>query len=383
MLKGFVDAYKALNEKKYLDIALQNANFIINKLSSPEGNLYRTYKNGNATINAYLEDYAHVIQGYIALYEATFDESWLQNAKQLTDYCFDNFYDEQAQFFSFTSQKDINLITAHFEVEDNVIPAANSVMSNNLFRLSIYFNNSYYETIARQMVQNIIPLVDYPSAYSNWLNALLNFSEKNKELAICGEKALDYLMKIHQNYLPNIIISGTSVQSQLPFLVNRFVKNETLLYLCQNKTCNIPTADFEQILEKIRNIVIHNQLKTTTMGLGDFFKNLFGGAKGKATDTADNFIDDAIDKAKEMAEPMMDKVEDFVETAKEKITEYVPQAADTIDNFVDSAKEKMANFSDSAQETAKEKVSSFADDASENAEDAVKNVTNRVEEDAD
>ncbi|MEK8178708.1 thioredoxin domain-containing protein [Flavobacterium buctense] len=251
MGKGFVEAYKALGNPKYLDIALQNADFIIKNLWSAEGHLFRTYKNGKATINAYLEDYAHVIQGFIGLYEATLDEHWLQNAKQLTDYSFDHFYDEKAAFFSFTSKTDEALITVHFEVEDNVIPAANSVMASNLFRLGIYFNHSYYENIAEQMVQNIIPTIDYPSAFSNWLNVMLNYSEQNKELAICGEKAFDYLAQINQQYLPNIIIAGTNIDSKLPFLENRFVEKQTLFYLCQNKTCDISTTDFQQIINKI------------------------------------------------------------------------------------------------------------------------------------
>ncbi|RKS00755.1 thioredoxin domain-containing protein [Flavobacterium sp. 102] len=261
MLKGFVDAFKALGSPKYLNIALQNAHFITKNLWSSDGNLFRTYKNGTrggaeqsvakATINAYLEDYAQVIQGFIGLYEATLDEQWLQNAKQLTDYCFDFFYNEKEQFFSFTSQNDEALITAHFEVEDNVIPAANSVMASNLFRLSVYFNHSYYESIAEQMVQNIIPTIDYPSAFSNWLNVLLNYSEQNKELAICGERALDYLTQINQQYMPNLILAGAKVDSALPFLENRFVESQTLLYLCQNKTCDTPTIDLQEIINKI------------------------------------------------------------------------------------------------------------------------------------
>jgi len=248
LLKGFVDAYKALNKEKYLTIALENAQFIIKNLWAVDGNLLRTYKSGKATINGYLEDYAHVIQAFIALYEATLDEKWLQNAKQLTDYCFDFFYDEQALFFSFTSKNDAELIAPHFEIEDNVIPAANSVMANNLFKLSIYFNNTYYESICQQMVQNIIPNIDYPSAFSNWLNVLLNFSEQNKELAICGENAIQFLTKINQIYLPNSIIAGSTTDSNLPFLKERFVQNETLFYLCQNKTCEIPTSDFDNLL---------------------------------------------------------------------------------------------------------------------------------------
>ncbi|MEM0544006.1 thioredoxin domain-containing protein [Flavobacterium sp. j3] len=252
MLKGFVDAYKALGEEKFLKTAVQNAKFITNYLWSTEGNLFRNFKNDKATINGFLEDYVHVIDAFIALYEATLDEIYLKNAKQLTDYCFDFFYDKKAQFFSFTSKDDDALITAHFEVEDNVIPAANSVMAHNLFRLSIYFNNIYYETICQQMLQNILPTIDYPSAFSNWLNALLHFSEQNKELAICGNNAHSYLQKLNKNYLPNIVIAGSNSVSNLPFLKNRFSEKETLFYLCQNKTCDIPTKNFEEILHQIK-----------------------------------------------------------------------------------------------------------------------------------
>ena len=252
MLKGFVEAYKALGTQKYLDIALQNADFIVKNNWSPKGNLKHSHKNGKATINGFLEDYAHVIQAFIALYEVTFNEKWLQNAKQLTDYTFDNFYDATAQFFSFTSHQDEALITKHFEVEDNVIPASNSVMADALFKLSIYFNNSHYEKICEQMVQHIIPTITYPSAFSNWLNVFLHFSEQNKELAICGNKALDYLGNLNKNYSPNITVAGSTTESKLPFLENRFTEKETLVYLCQNKTCELPTTDFEQIIKEIK-----------------------------------------------------------------------------------------------------------------------------------
>ncbi|WP_264519735.1 thioredoxin domain-containing protein [Flavobacterium sp. N1994] len=251
MLKGFVEAYKALGNPNYLTIALQNANFIIKNIWSPEGNLNHSYKDGKATINGFLEDYAHVISAFIAIYEVTFDEAWLQNAKQLTDYTFDYFYDEKAQFFSFTSHYDDDLITPYFEVEDNVIPASNSVMADVLFRLSIYFGNAYYEKIAQQMVQNIISTVEYPSAFSNWMTVLLHFSEQNKELAICGNNALDYLQKINQTYIPNIIIAGSQENSKLPFLENRFSEKETLFYLCQNKTCQKPTDNFDEIIKEM------------------------------------------------------------------------------------------------------------------------------------
>ena len=251
MLKGFVDAYKALEEPKYLDLALQNAQFIIKNLWSSEGNLFHNYKNKKSTINGYLEDYSLVIAAFICLYEVTFDEKWLLNAKQLTDYSLEHFYDEKIDFFAFTSNLDEALIASHFETEDNVIPASNSVMGKNLFQLGIYFNHSYYEKVSQRMLQNIMPGVDYPSAYSNWMDLTLSYSEDNKELAICGETALEYCCKINNLYLPNVVLAGTEKASNLPFLKDRFVADQTLFYLCQNKTCLIPSSDFQKIISHL------------------------------------------------------------------------------------------------------------------------------------
>jgi uncharacterized protein YyaL (SSP411 family) len=251
MLKGYIDAYKALGNENYLEIALKNAHFIIDKLWMPEGNLLHNYKNGTATINGYLEDYCFVIEAFISLCEVTIDEKWLQHSKQLTDYCFDHFFDETEQFFSFTSKNDAPLIATHYETEDNVIPASNSVMANNLFQLSIYFQNQYYESICMKMLQKIIPNIDYPSAYSNWLNVLMNYSEQQKELGICGENAKKYLSKINREYHPNLLLAGANKISGLPFLKDRFIENEVLFYICQNQTCQLPTSDFNVVINSI------------------------------------------------------------------------------------------------------------------------------------
>jgi len=251
MLKGYIDAFKALGDEKYLETALKNANFIIDKLLLPDGNLLHNYKNENANINGYLEDYCFVIEAFISLYEVTIDEKWLRISKQLTDYCFDHFYDEAALFFSFTSKKDDPLIATHYETEDNVIPASNSVMANNLFHLSVYFQNQYYESICMKMLKKIIPNIDYPSAYSNWLNVLLNYSEQQKELGICGESALECISKINREYHPNLLLAAANKISELPFLKDRYLENEMLFYVCQSQTCQLPTSNFNEVLNKI------------------------------------------------------------------------------------------------------------------------------------
>lgn len=251
LLNGFVESYKALGSKHYLDIALKNGHFIINKLWSTDGNLLHTFKNEKASINGFLEDYANVISSFISLYEVTFDEKWLFHAKNLTNYCFDHFFDESEHLFRFTSDLDDALVASNFEIEDNVIPASNSVMAENLFRLSIYFENLHYENTAKKMLELVISSVDYPSAFSNWFSVLLHFSSFQKELAICGQELETLRHEINQYYLPHVIIGGSEVNSTLPFLKNRYVANKLLFYVCENKACLAPEQDFSLVMNNL------------------------------------------------------------------------------------------------------------------------------------
>ena len=251
MLKGYVDAYKALGNQDYLNAAIANAHFIIKKLWSNEGHLFHSYKNGISSINGYLEDYCFVISAFIAIYEVTLEEKWLHDAKQLTDYTLEHFYDAEQAFFRFTSDKDDALISVHFETEDNVIPASNSVMAKNLNQLGIYFNNSYYEKVSQQMLAVLLPMIDYPSAYSNWLDLSLSLSDQNRELAICGPNAKEMNTIITGLYMPNVIVAGTEKSSPLPFLKDRFTPGKNLFYVCQNKTCQLPVEDFQEMITQL------------------------------------------------------------------------------------------------------------------------------------
>ncbi len=252
MLKGYVDAFKAFKKPEYLEAAIKNAHFILQKLWHADGHLLHSYKNGQSTINGYLEDYALTAEGFMALYETTFDQAWLGHAKQLTDYSFEHFFDAQSGFFRFTSNLDRQLIAPHYETEDNVIPASNSVMAHNLYRLSVYFENGYYEEVLLRMLRYIAPDVDYPSAFSNWLDLLLNYSGQNTELAICGKNAVDYASRINSQYLPHVVLAGYDKSTELPFLKDRFVWGKDLFYRCQNRTCDRPSEDFASINQDLK-----------------------------------------------------------------------------------------------------------------------------------
>lgn len=103
------------------------------------------------------------------------------------------------------------------------------------------------------MLNHILPNIDYPSAFSNWLHAFLNFSDSNKELAVCGENALENILLLQKEYLPNVVLAGTHKPSELPFLKARFEKGKDLFYLCQNKTCEQPLEDIISILNAIKS----------------------------------------------------------------------------------------------------------------------------------
>ena len=251
MLKGYADCYKALGDEKYLNAARKNAGFITEYMWHSDGHLFRTYKNGVAKINGFLEDYALTADAFITFYEATLEEKWLLYAKQLTDYSLENFYDEKLNFFAFNSVKDEKLIASHYETEDNVIPASNSVMANVLYKLSLLFDNAYYNKTALGMLAHITTVSDYPSAFSNWLNLWLNLDSKNRELAVCGEQALESVKEVNKQYLPNVIIAGCAGESELPFLKGRFVQNDTLFYVCKSKTCDLPTSSIKEALKKL------------------------------------------------------------------------------------------------------------------------------------
>jgi uncharacterized protein YyaL (SSP411 family) len=253
MLKGYINAYSVFKEPHFLEIAIKNATFIYTKQLQESGSLNHNYKNGKSTINGYLEDYATVIDAYISLYEATFNEMWLNTAKQLTDYTFDHFFDLERSMFYFTSDEDTDLITRKMETEDNVIAASNSIMANNLFKLSHYYSNNHYLKVSKQMLNNIkANSLQYGSGYSNWLQLMSNFVGEFYEIAISGEDALDKLKEINQQYIPNKLMAGSLSDSNIPLMEGRFSKNETLIYVCVDGTCKLPESSTEKALNQIK-----------------------------------------------------------------------------------------------------------------------------------
>lgn len=254
MLKGYIDAYRVFEEERFLEIALKNAHFIMNKMTKDDGGLYRNFKNGKSNIEAYLEDYATVTDAFINLYEVTLDENWLTYAKQFTDYSFDHFYDEESKMFFFTSNKEKGLISKKVETDDNVIPSSNSITANNLFKLGHYYGNKHYGDNAKAMLNNVKEnSISYGSGASNWLNLYSNYLGNFYEVAIVGEDAAKKLRELNAFYIPNKLIVGSKKESSLPLLAYKYNEGETTIYVCIDGACKLPVTESTKALKQMSN----------------------------------------------------------------------------------------------------------------------------------
>jgi uncharacterized protein len=255
MLKGYVDAYRVFGEQKFLTSAIKNAEFILNKQFNGNGKLFHSYKGGKSTLNGYLEDYASTVEAFISLYENTLDEKWLRTARDLTNYTFNHFLNDQNKMFYFTSNEDSSLVTRNIEYRDNVIPASNSIMAKNLFRLSHYFDNETYFSIATAMLNNVKPEIEsYPSSYSNWLDLMLNYTDEFYEVAIVGKDVFEKINDLNKAYIPNKMIIGSQTKNDLPLLKNKYIEGKTLIYVCVNKACKFPVENVNNAIKQIQKL---------------------------------------------------------------------------------------------------------------------------------
>lgn len=253
MLKAYTDAYRVFGNTDYLAAAEKNAHFITNNMLREDGGLNHNYKAGKSTINGYLEDYAATIDAFLALYESTLNDTWLTTARDLANYSFDHFFEEKSKMFFFTSNEDQSLVSRSIEYRDNVIPASNSIMAKNLFKLSHYFDNAHYSTTALSMLNNVKPeMQEYPSGYSNWFDLMLNYALPYYEVAIVGADAKQKITELNKTYLPNKLIAASTAENNMPLLENRYNPDDTFIYVCVNKACKLPVTEVSKAIKFIR-----------------------------------------------------------------------------------------------------------------------------------
>lgn len=243
MIKGLTDAYQAFSEDRYLQLAQTAMDYLLSQVMREEGHLLRSTKNGVSKIDAFLDDYAFVIDALIGLYEVTFNEDYLNQAKLISDYTLKEFYNSTAKVFYYNSKSGEQLIARKTDVQDNVIPSSVGAMANNLIRLHQLYHLPQFESVGNVLIDKMSQIsAEHTSYYGQWA-LLYELKDKRQELVICGEEADDYREVLQRKLIPGAIYSGSiDGKSKLEILQNRFKEGSTLIYKCRNKTCELPVS---------------------------------------------------------------------------------------------------------------------------------------------
>jgi uncharacterized protein YyaL (SSP411 family) len=216
--------------------------------------LNRNCRQDDYAVNGFLDDYAFTIQAFLSLYQVTFDESWLYQAKNLMQYVEDHFYDEESGYFFYTSDQDPALIARKIELFDNVLPSSNAIMAHDLFMLGHYFYKEDYLEKSRKMLSGVLPqLRKSPRFFANWLQLLLHQTFPFYEVAIVGKDYKQKLQAINTAYTPSIMLMGGINEGTLELLTHKLEPEKTYIYVCQDKVCELPVTEASSALAQIQN----------------------------------------------------------------------------------------------------------------------------------
>lgn len=252
MLKAYIDAFRALQKEAYIDQAIASASYL-SELIDESGKIKRIFKNKKTKIDGFLDDYAFSIDAFVSLYQITFDKNYLDTARLLNEYVSAHFWDEQAQLFFYTSDQSENLITRKKEINDNVIPASNSVMAHNLFDLGMLLSDDVLLKRSEAMLIQVQPQLAKGGEYfANWTRLIHKFKYASTEVVIMGKDCVDFSQKLQVNYHPLAYFLGSKSNAYLPLMENRLDIHKTKIFVCEGKTCQLPTSDLKAATKMIQ-----------------------------------------------------------------------------------------------------------------------------------
>ncbi len=256
---AFADASRQLPEAdRYLAIGTQAADAIVAGLLRPDGRLGRSWKDGRSTGEGVLEDYAHLADGLLALYEASSDERWFTIARALGDTILERFADPDGGFFD-TADDHEALVTRPKDVQDNAVPAGSSMAASVLLRLAALTGEAGYREAAERSLATVTSyLPRYPTGFANWLSAAHLAVEGIDELAIVGDPgdaATQALAAVASDgFRPNLVlaIAADSAASVVPLLAGRdMIEGRPTAYLCRDFACRLPVTDPAALREQL------------------------------------------------------------------------------------------------------------------------------------
>jgi uncharacterized protein len=255
MIHALAEVGVVLGRQDALDAAIAAADFILTHMSQPDGKLYRSYKDGRARFNAYLEDYAAFARALVVLYEATFDLRWLGEASRLTQLIFEQFHDAERGGFFQTGLDHEQLVARRKDYIDNAIPSGNSLTAELLLRLAVLVDNEQYRREATRVILTLKEaMAQQPTGFGRMLTALNALLHPSQEIAIVGDPndttTREMLVEVRGRYLPTTVLAlkQPGAESMLPLLANRgLVNGQPAAYVCENYTCKLPVTTAEAL----------------------------------------------------------------------------------------------------------------------------------------
>jgi uncharacterized protein YyaL (SSP411 family) len=260
-MAAFAEAARALQRPDYARLAERNADFLLRELRTPQRRLLRTWRDGQARLNGYLEDYAFLVHGLLELYQTTFDARWFVAAVELAETMIEHFAAPQG--FYDTSDDHETLISRPRDLQDNAVPSGNAMASWVLLRLAdLTFDMRYGDLAERSLRSAQAWLGQYPLGFGQWLTALDHALATRCEIAIIGDAVaadtLAMLALCRQGYRPHQTIAvGAPVDhndapSAVPLLQGRAqLDGRVTAYACSGPSCRPPVAspaDLQRLL---------------------------------------------------------------------------------------------------------------------------------------
>jgi uncharacterized protein len=256
MVRAIAEAARAFDEPRYRAAAIDGGTFLFEKLVR-DGRVLRSFKNGDARIQGYLEDHASVGLAALALYELTFDKTWLDRARAVNDAMVRWFWDDATNAFYDTPADHEQLITRPREVTDNATPSGTSLAAELLVKLAELLHDVGARRRATWIVETLAPAIArYPMAFGHVLGVADMLVNGAVELAIVGDPAADDFRALEraaaEHYVPALVIAGGAPDDSIALLEGRTARDgRATAYVCRNYACQQPVVSADALVAQL------------------------------------------------------------------------------------------------------------------------------------
>jgi uncharacterized protein len=246
-------AFAATGIEEFRQLAIRNMDWMLTVFFNETDTVFHSYKQGKARIPAFLDDYAYLVQALIYMQEITGLQTYLERAKALTEQIIERFGEEGNQLFYYTFSQQTDVVLRKREVYDGAQPSGNAVMVLNLHYLGTVFDLPDWQLRARKMLESMgKAIMNYPVSFGCWAMGLFSAIRPTTEIVVVGADADALRKEILANFIPFIVFqSATRENKTYPLLRNKPAVPETLIYVCQNYTCNEPVSTVGEMLTRL------------------------------------------------------------------------------------------------------------------------------------